>query len=591
LSRRSRRRVAIMRSSSCEAKSSGTGFLSAVSACRGALIGLALFSALINVLYLTGSFYMLQIYDRVIPSRSVPTLVALSILAATLYAGQAALDVFRSRILARMARSLDERLSPRVFALVTRLPLTGRGVTAGLQPLRDLDQVRGFLAGGGPLGFFDLPWMPFYLAICFLFHPLIGLVALVGALVLVSLAVCTEAFTRKPIKAVAEHGAARTSLAEASRRNAEVIAALRMTERLGALWDDVNQKNLDANQRTSDVAGGLGGVSKAARLAMQSAVLGTGGYLVIHGEASAGIIIAGSILSSRALAPVEQVIAHWKGFASARQSWRRLREQMAAFPEPADGPLVRKPASTLSVESVNIFPPGDPRIVVRDVSFALQSGSALGIIGPSASGKSSLARALVGVWQPVRGSVRLDGATLEQWSPKVLSRHIGYLPQDIELFEGTIGQNIARFDPEADIEKIVTAAEQAGVHELIVRLPHGYETRIGEGGMALSGGQRQRIALARALYGDPFLVVLDEPNSNLDSEGEQALTQAIANVRARGGIAVVIAHRASALAAVDQVLVMANGEAKALGPKEQIMRPVVRQVSPIPVEPAAAGAA
>src|SRR3982751_4159075 len=252
--------------SSSTAKSSDTGFLAAVSACRGALIGLALFSALINILYLTGSFYMLQVYDRVIPSRSVPTLIALSVLAATLYAGQAALDFCRGRILLRIARSLDEGLSPRVFALIARLPLTGRGSAVGLQPLRDLDQVRSFLAGGGPLGFFDLPWMPFYLAICFLFHPLIGLVALVGALVLVSLAVCTEAFTRKPIKAVAEHGAARTSLAEASRRNAEVIAALRITGRLGALWDEVNRKHQDANQRTSDVAGGLGGVSKAARL-------------------------------------------------------------------------------------------------------------------------------------------------------------------------------------------------------------------------------------------------------------------------------------------------------------------------------------
>jgi len=580
-----------MRSSGPDNGSAPLGFLAAVRACRGAVIGLALFSALINVLYLTGSFYMLQVYDRVIPSRSVPTLIALSILAAVLYAGQGAMDVCRTRILARMARSLDERLGPGVFALIPRLPLAGRSNAAGLQPLRDLDQVRAFLSGGGPLGFFDLPWMPFYLAICFLFHPLIGLVALVGALVLVSLTACTEAFTRTPVKAAALHGAARTSLAEASRRNAEVIAALRMTGRLGALWDGVNQKHLDAHQQSSDVASGIGGVSKAARMALQSAVLGTGGYLVIHGEASAGIIIAGSILSARALAPLEQVIAHWKGFTSARQSWKRLRELMATAPEPASGPLVRKPVATLSVESVNLFPPGEPRIVVRDVSFVLQSGSALGVIGPSASGKSSLARALVGVWSPARGSVRLDGATLDQWSPAVLSRHIGYLPQDIELFEGTIRQNIARFEPEANIEAVVQAAEQAGVHDLIVCLPQGYDTRIGEGGMALSGGQRQRIALARALYGDPFLVVLDEPNSNLDAEGEQALTQAIANVRARGGIAVVIAHRPSALAAVDQVLVMAQGEAKACGPKERILRPMVHQVSPAPVEPAAAGIA
>ena len=570
-----------MRATGAADKSSNPGFLAAVGGCRGALIGLALFSALINILYLTGSFYMLQVYDRVIPSRSVPTLIALSVLAAVLFAGQAMLDFFRSRILSRMARSLDERLSPRVFALVARLPLTARGGAVGLQPLRDLDQVRSFLSGGGPLGFFDLPWMPFYLAICFLFHPLIGLAAAGGALVLVALTVCTEAFTRKPVKDAALHGAARMNLAEATRRNAEVMAAMGMTGSVQARWDEVNQKHLDSQERTSDVAGGLGGLSKVARMALQSGVLGLGAYLVIQGEASAGVIIAGSILSARALAPVEQVIAHWKGFASARQSWRRLRELFASYPEQADALPLRKPAFTLSVESVSLVPPGDQRFVVNGVSFALQSGSALGVIGPSASGKSSLARALVGVWRPARGSVRLDGATLDQWSPAALGRHIGYLPQDIELFDGTIGQNIARFEVDADPEAIITAAEQAGVHELIVRLPQGYETRIGEGGMALSGGQRQRIALARALYRDPFLVVLDEPNSNLDGEGEQALTQAIANVRARGGIAVVIAHRPSALAAVDQVLVMAGGEAKAFGPKEQIMRPAA-QPSPAP---------
>lgn len=572
-------------------------FLSAAHGCRGALIGLSLFSALINVLYLTGSFYMLQVYDRVIPSRSVPTLIALSALAAVLYGGQAALDFCRQRVLARMARSLDERLSPRVFALVACLPLMGRGGGVGLQPLRDLDQVRSFLAGSGPLGFFDLPWIPFYLAICFLFHPLIGLAATAGALVLVLLTICTEAFTRRPIKAAALHGAARMRLAEASRRNAEVVVAMGMGGRLSARWSTVNQQHLDAHERAGDVASGLGGASKVARMALQSGVLGLGAYLVIHGEASSGIIIAGSILSARALAPVELVIAHWKAFSGARQSWAHLRRLFAAVPEPADPLPLRPPSSTLSVEALSLVPPGDQRLVVRDVSFALRSGSALGVIGPSASGKSSLARALVGVWRPARGSVRLDGAALDQWSAEALGQHVGYLPQDIELFEGTIGQNIARFDPDAAPETIIRAAEQAGVHGLIVRLSQGYDTRVGEGGMALSGGQRQRIGLARALYGDPFLVVLDEPNSNLDSEGEQGLTQAIANVRARGGIAVIVAHRPSALAAVDQVLVMGDGEAKALGPKEQVLRPAEQAVTPAampapggPVRPAAAAA-
>lgn len=559
------------------------GFLASIGAGRLVLIGLGLFGAVINVLYLTGSFYMLQVYDRVIPSRSVPTLVALSALAGVLYAGQAALDYFRARVLSRSARILDTTLGPRVFALVARLPLAPRGKGLGLQPLHDLDRVRSFLGGGGPLGFFDLPWIPLYLGICFLFHPLIGLAALVGAAVLVCLTVCTELFTRKPIKDAAVSGATRASLVEATRRNAEVVTAMGMTSAVQANWNGINQAHLDAYERTSDVAGGLGGLSKVARMALQSGVLGLGAYLVIHGEASAGVIIAGSILSARALAPVEQVIAHWKGFASARQSWKRLSELLTAFPEQTEGLSLRAPVSSVSVEAVSVVPPGDQRLVVSGVSFALQAGSALGVIGPSASGKSSLARALVGVWQPARGSVRLDGAALDQWSSQALGRHIGYLPQDIELFDGTIGQNIARFEADADPEAVIRAAEQAGVHDLIVRLSKGYDTRLGEGGMALSGGQRQRIALARALYRDPFLVVLDEPNSNLDGEGEQALTQAIANVRARGGIAIVIAHRPSALAAVDQVLVMTGGEAKAFGPKEQVLRPAA-QPAPAPVK-------
>jgi ATP-binding cassette subfamily C protein len=552
--------------------------LSAIGGGRAALIGLALFSALINVLYLSGSFYMLQVYDRVLTSRSVATLVALSILVATLYAGQAGLDFFRGRILLRMARALDERLSPRVFTLVTRLPLTERGPSAGVQPLRDLDQVRGFLAGGGPLGFFDLPWIPFYIAICFVFHPLIGIAALTGAMLLISLTICTEVFTRNPVKAAGQHGARRSSFAEASRRNAEVIAALGMAGRLRACWQEINQKHLDAHEQASDVAGGLGGLSKAARMGLQSAVLGTGAYLVIYGEATAGIIIAGAILAARALAPVEQVIAHWKGFVSARQSWKRLRELLVAVPEQVDGMPLRKPVATLSVEGISVAPPQEQRVVVHAISFRLQSGTALGIIGPTASGKSSLARTLVGVWRPIRGNVRLDGAAIDQWSPETLGHHVGYLPQDIELFDGTIAQNIARFDADVDPEAVISAAEQAGVHELIVRLKQGYDTRIGEGGMALSGGQRQRIALARALYGDPFLVVLDEPNSNLDSEGEQALAAAIANVKARGGVAVVIAHRPAALVSVDQVLVLASGEAKAFGPRDEVFRKVLRPV-------------
>jgi ATP-binding cassette subfamily C protein len=310
--------------------------------------------------------------------------------------------------------------------------------------------------------------------------------------------------------------------------------------------------------------------------------MGLGAYLAIHGEASAGIVIASSIIAARALAPVETAIAHWKSFVGARQSWRRLGALLARMPEPKQGVQPRQPSKSLSVETVGIVPPDSDRPVVRNVSFTLPAGSALGVIGPSASGKSSLARALVGVWTPVVGSIRLDGAALDQWSPEELGRHVGYLPQEMELFDGTVAENIARFDPDADSGSIITAAESAGVHDMILRLPRGYETRIGEGGAALSAGQRQRIALARALYGDPFLVVLDEPNSNLDADGELALQEAIAGVRQRGGVAVVIAHRPSAVASVDLLLVMNDGHMQAFGPKDEILRKVVRPAAPAP---------
>ncbi len=563
-------------------------FLASVGACRGAFVGLFVFSALINVLYLTGSFYMLQVYDRVIPSRSVPTLIALSVLVGALFAGQAALDFYRSRILQYMARSLDERLSPRIFHIITQLPMMPGGSTTGVQPLRDLDQVRAFLAGGGPLGLFDLPWMPFYIGICFLFHPAIGISALFGAVVLVALTVGAEVFTRKPIAEVSQHAAARNALMETCRRNAEVVAALGMGGRLGALWERCNLDHLDAQGRASGVAGGLSSFTKAVRTALQSGVLGLGAFLVIHGEASGGVIIAASIMTSRALAPVEVVIAQWKSFGAARQGWKRLRELLGRFPETAEPMLLEKPCRVLSVESVSLAPPGGARVVLNNVSFKLEAGSALGVIGPSAAGKSSLARALVGVWKPQRGAVRLDGAALGQWSREGLGGSVGYLPQDVELFSGSIAENISRFATDVDPAAVMRAAHQAGVHELIVRFQDGYDTRIGEWGLALSGGQRQRIALARALYGDPFLVVLDEPNSSLDVDGEQALTQAILNVRERGGVAVVMAHRPSALATVDLVLAMANGEVKAFGPRDEVLRKVLRSV-PQPVQSVAMG--
>ncbi|MDP3689679.1 type I secretion system permease/ATPase, partial [Bradyrhizobium sp.] len=559
----------------------------ALRACRGAFIGVGLMSCVINRLYLTGSIFMLEVYDRVLPSRSIPTLVGLVILAGGLYVTQGILDLIRGRVLVRIGTSLDEALNARVFDTVVRLPLMVGGRNEGLQPLRDLDNVRSFLSSMGPGAFFDLPWLPFYLAICFAFHTLIGVTALVGAIILVTLTVITEFMSRAPAREAMGLAARRNDLAATSRRNAEVLVAMGMSGRLTKRWTEANEKYLSGNQRASDVAGGLGAVAKVLRMVLQSAVLAVGAYLVINQEATAGVIIAGSILSARALAPVDLAIAHWKGFVAARQSWHRLNKLLETLPAQSEQTLLQSPSKRLSVEGVSIVPPGDQKIIVQDVTFALEAGNGLGVIGPSGSGKSSLIRALVGVWQPVRGKVRLDGAALDQWSSDVLGRHIGYLPQDVELFAGSVAQNICRFDPEATSDGIIRAAREAGVHDMIIKMREGYDTQIGEQGTSLSAGQAQRVALARALYGDPFLIVLDEPNSNLDTEGDEALTRAVRGARARGAIVVVVAHRPIGIEAVDMLLVLKDGRMQAFGPKEtvlgQVLQPRVAPPSPIKI--------
>jgi ATP-binding cassette subfamily C protein len=376
--------------------------------------------------------------------------------------------------------------------------------------------------------------------------------------------------------------ARRNDLAATSRRNAEVLVAMGMSGRLTKRWSEANEKYLAGNQRASDVAGGLGAIAKVMRMTLQSAVLAVGAYLVINQEATAGVIIAGSILSARALAPVDLAIAHWKGFVAARQSWHRLNRLLESLPAQLPPTLLQNPSKRLSVEGVSIVPPGDQKIIVQDTTFALEAGNGLGVIGPSGSGKSSLIRALVGVWQPVRGKVRLDGAALDQWSSDVLGRHIGYLPQDVELFAGSVAQNICRFDPEATSETIIKAAKEAGVHDMIIKMREGYDTQIGEQGTALSAGQAQRVALARALYGDPFLIVLDEPNSNLDTEGDEALTRAVRGARERGAIVVVVAHRPVGIEAVDMLLVLKDGRVQAFGPKETVLGQVLQRVAPPP---------
>jgi ATP-binding cassette, subfamily C, type I secretion system permease/ATPase len=558
----------------------------ALRVCRSAFLGVGVMSCAINLLYLTGSIFMLEVYDRVLPSRSVPTLVGLAFLASGLYMVQGVLDLIRSRILGRIGTSLDESLNSRVFETIVRLPLTVGARNEGLQPLRDLDNVRSFLGSMGPSAFFDLPWLPLYLAICFAFHVLIGLTALVGAIILVTLTLITELLSRQPAREAVSLAARRNDLAAASRRNAEVLVAMGMAGQLTQIWGETNERYLTGNQRASDVVGGLGALSKVLRMMLQSAVLAVGAYLVIHQEATAGIIIAGSILSARALAPVDLAIAHWKGFVAARQSWHRLNNLLEQLPVRPAPTLLQPPSSRLTVEGVSIVAPGDQRLIVQDVTFALTPGHGLGVIGPSGSGKSSLIRSLVGVWQPVRGKVRLDGAALDQWSSDTLGRHIGYLPQDVELFAGTVAQNISRFDPKASSDSIIAAARQAGVHDMIVKMREGYNTQVGEHGAALSAGQAQRVALARALYGDPFLIVLDEPNSNLDTEGDEALARAVRAARERGAIVVVVAHRPIGIEAVDHILVLKDGRMQAFGPKEQVLAQVLqpRVAGPAPIK-------
>jgi ATP-binding cassette, subfamily C, bacterial PrsD len=558
--------------------SSSKGRISLMASCRGALLGVALLSGLINILYLSGSLYMMEVYDRVLPSRSIPTLVGLSAIILALFLFQGLFDMLRGRIFARVGAAVDEDLSQRVFRCQVAAPIKGKAEGDGQQPLRDLDQIRAFLAGGGPSALFDLPWIPLYLFICFAFHPLLGWVTVGGASVLVAITVLTDVLTRKASKAAVSAASLRNGIGDGARRNAEVVQAMGMAGRLGLMWGQANAQYLAHQQQASDVSGGFGAFSKVMRMTLQSGVLGVGAYLVINNQATGGIMIASSILVSRALAPVELSIANWKGFVAARQGWSRLRATLEDDRSDVRPLQLPAPRASLSVENAGSGAPKGQRFAVQDVSFEMKAGMGLGIIGPSASGKSSLARMMVGVWPTWRGKVRLDGAALEQWLPEDLGQHIGYLPQDVELFAGTVAQNIARFNADPNPETVIRAAMAADVHEMILRLPQGYETQVGEGGASLSGGQRQRIGLARALYGNPFLVVLDEPNSNLDNEGEHALTRAIQGVRERGGIVVVIAHRPSALAGVDHILVLDEGMVRKFGTKEEVLSSVLRPV-------------
>lgn len=557
---------------------SGCALTNSLKRWKHAFVGIALLSGLVNVLTLVGSLYMLEVYDRVLPSRSVPTLLGLTFIVFVLYGFLGLFDALRSRLLLTIGTALDESVSTRLFDAILASPSKAVTPNDGLQPLRDLDQIRASFVGGGATAVFDLPWIPLYLALCFSFHFWIGLTALAGSLVLASVTALNDYWTRGPTRSASEIATLRISVAQAARRNVDSVNAMGMRLQMSALWETISQDYRSALERTAVASAGLGSLTRVLRMILQSAVLGVGAYLVIEQQATGGIIVASSILTSRALAPVDQAIANWRGFVSARQSWGRLSEALAACAGVSSPMSLPRPAQSLTVDNATVGPPGFQRFTAANVSFSLSAGHALGVIGRSASGKSSLARLVTGVWTPARGHVRLDGAALGHWAPDELGKHIGYLPQEIELFWGTVAANIARFRPDGTAEKIIRAAVAADVHDLIQELPDGYQTQIGDRGAALSAGQRQRIALARALYDDPFLVVLDEPNANLDAEGEQALTRAILGIRERGGIAIVIAHRPSALAAVDQVLVMDQGRMQAFGRKDEILRATLHQV-------------
>jgi ATP-binding cassette subfamily C protein PrsD len=555
----------------------------ALKACREAVGGIAVFSGIINVLMLAGSLYMLQVYDRVLSSRSVSTLVGISLILLAAYVLQGALDTLRSKMLARVGARFDEILSGRIFDLVASLPLRGAKQADSMQPIRDLDSIRGFLSGTGPTALFDMPFMPIFFACCFLIHPWIGTMAVGGGIVIVALTLLTEVKSRGPMSDLTKSLAERHVLAETSRRNAEAVRALGMRGFLAERFAEVNSKHVDDGLRASNAASGIGVAAKVFRMILQSSALGLGAYLVIYNEMSGGSMIAGSILMSRALAPIEVAVANWKGFIAARQGYRRLQHILSLVPPQNARLSLPAPKANLTVQDVYIGPPGAQLPIVQSVAFQMRAGQGLGLIGPSASGKSTLARALVGVWPSLRGEIRLDGATLDQWEPDDLGRHVGYLPQDVELFEGTVAENIARFRPDASPDSIIAAATAAGAHEMILQLPDGYDTRIGEGGAVLSGGQRQRVALARALYGDPFLVVLDEPNASLDGAGDEALNRAILSVRQRGGVVIVITHRPAALGNVDLVAIMDSGRIKAIGPRDEVLQSVMkRNAAPAP---------
>ena len=527
------------------------------------------FSLFINILMLVPSIYMLQLYDRVMTSRSESTLIMLTGIVVVLFITMALLEIVRSKILVKVGNKMDSLLSQRVFDSLFELANKHPGKASSI-PMNDLTQVRQFLTGNGVFAFFDTPWIPIYMAILFLFHPMLGYFSIFAAIVLVSLTIINEYSTKAKLAEANSLNRASTLYLDSNLRNVEVVNAMGMKNTIRVKWEERYYGFLNAQTEASSKAGIFSNISKSLRMMFQSLMLGLGGYLAIHNEISAGMLIAGSILMGRALAPLDLMINSWKGFNSARASYGRLEALLNDFPKDKEYMELPAPKGEILLEGVVVIPPGAKQPSIKGISMKIDEGDVVGIIGPSAAGKSSLARVILGLWPLVQGKARLDKADIYQWDKSLLGKYIGYLPQDIELFEGTVSQNISRFN-EVDSTKVVEAAKVAGVHEMILRLPDGYDTMIGVGGATLSGGQRQRVGFARAIYDNPVLVVLDEPNSNLDDQGEIALIRAIRILKERNITVVIITHRPSILQVTNKIAVIKQGMLELYGNSNEVM--------------------
>jgi ATP-binding cassette subfamily C exporter for protease/lipase len=536
---------------------------------KSTFITVGMFSAIVNLLMLAPSLYMLQVYDRVLGSRNEITLLMLTVLILGAYLFMGALELIRSYVLVRVGAQFDMKLNKRVYTAAFEQNLKQAGGNAG-QALADLTNIRQFLTGNALFAFFDAPWFPIYLFVIFLFEPVLGLFAVAGTIVLIALAVVNERVTKAPLAEANSMSIQANTLATNNLRNAEVIESMGMLPNLIGRWFKLHGRFLSLQASASQKAGLISALTKFVQVSMQSLVLGLGALLVLDNKITPGMMIAASILLGRTLQPVQQVISVWKSVSGARSSYERLTALLELNPAREAGMALPAPQGALSLDNVTASPPGVKTPVIKSVSFAIAPGDVLGVMGPSGSGKSTLARLLVGVWPSMVGKVRLDGADIYQWNKAELGPHVGYLPQDIELFAGTISENIARFG-EVDAEKVVLAAKRAGVHEMVLQFPQGYDTPLGDGGAGLSGGQKQRIGLARAMYGDPALLVLDEPNSNLDDVGEQALLNAVLELRKRGKTIVMITHRPNAVQVTTKLLLMRDGAVHVFGPTNQVL--------------------